>query len=32
VIGFGAVSTTELPAALRMLGRALASQIRYLTK
>jgi GntR family transcriptional regulator / MocR family aminotransferase len=24
VIGFGAVSTTELPAALRMLGRALA--------
>jgi GntR family transcriptional regulator/MocR family aminotransferase len=26
VIGFGAVSTTELPAALRMLGRALASR------
>ena len=26
LIGFGAVSTVELPAALRMLGRALASQ------
>jgi len=26
VIGFGAVSTTQLPAALSMLGRALASQ------
>ena len=32
VIGFGAVSTTELPAALRMLDRALASQSRYLAK